>query len=57
MPFCYYEKIHIQSETPSIEDGMDFQTESRHRKEGAMFVVRVGNTIGLPYYTIATGVV
>ena len=57
MPSCYYEKIHIQSETPSIEDGMDFQTESRHRKEGAMFVVRVGNTIGLPYYTIATGVV
>nr|CAG4648064.1 EOG090X09KD [Moina brachiata]SVE93125.1 EOG090X09KD [Moina brachiata] len=57
MPCWYYDKKDLKKETPSILDGIDFETESRYRKEGARFIIDTGTKMGLRYDTMATGVV
>lgn len=57
MPCWYYEKKDLKRETPSIQDGIDYETESRYRKEGARFIIDTGTKMGLRYDTMATGVV
>jgi cyclin K len=56
MPCWYYEKKDLKS-TPSILDGVDFETERRYRREGARFIMQTGTSMGLGHNTIATGVV
>jgi len=56
MPCWYYEKKDLKN-TPSLQDGIDFETESRYRKEGARFIIDTGTKMGLRYDTMATGVV
>ncbi|XP_065337179.1 cyclin-K isoform X1 [Cloeon dipterum] len=56
MPYWYYDKKELRN-TPSIQDGIDFDTESRYRKEGARFIIDTGTKMDLGYNTIATGVV
>lgn len=43
--------------TPSIQDGIDFETERRYRKEGARFIMQIGTGMGLGHNTLATGIV
>lgn len=57
MPCWYYDKKDLKRETPSILDGIDYETESRYRKEGARFIIDTGTKMGLRYDTMATGVV
>lgn len=53
----YYDKRDLKN-TPSIKnDGIDYQTECRYRKEGARFIVQLGATLQLGHNTVATGVV
>ncbi|KAL7294646.1 hypothetical protein TKK_0011949 [Trichogramma kaykai] len=56
MPCWYYEKKELKN-TPSVQDGLDFETENRYRKEGARFIIEVGTKMDLGYNTMATGVV
>lgn len=56
MPCWYYEKKELRN-TPSIQDGIDFETECRYRKEGARFIIDTGTKMDLGYNTMATGVV
>ncbi|XP_058802144.1 cyclin-K isoform X2 [Phymastichus coffea] len=56
MPYWYYEKKELRN-TPSIQDGIDYETECRYRKEGARFIIDVGSKLELGYNTMATGVV
>ncbi|XP_001607256.2 cyclin-K isoform X1 [Nasonia vitripennis] len=56
MPCWYYEKKELRN-TPSIQDGIDYETECRYRKEGARFIIDVGTKMDLGYNTMATGVV
>lgn len=56
MPNWYYEKKDLRN-TPSIRDGIDFETERRYRKEGARFIMQTGTSMGLGHNTVATGVV
>ncbi|XP_058445842.1 cyclin-K [Malaya genurostris] len=56
MPNWYYEKKDLRN-TPSIQDGIDFETERRYRKEGARFIMQTGTSMGLGHNTVATGVV
>ncbi|GIY27423.1 cyclin-K [Caerostris darwini] len=56
MPSWYYEKKDIKH-SPSVLDGIDFERESRYRREGARFIINVGTKMGLRYDTMATGVV
>lgn len=56
MPYWYYEKKELK-DTPSFHDGIDFETESRYRKEGARFIIDTGTKMDLGYNTMATGVV
>lgn len=56
MPNWYYEKRQLKN-TPSIRDGLDFDTEQRYRKEGARFIMECGTKMGLGHNTMATGVV
>ncbi|XP_017134281.1 cyclin-K-like [Drosophila elegans] len=56
MPCWYYDKKELR-ETPSILDGIDFETERRYRKEGARFIMECGTKMGLGHNTMATGVV
>ncbi|XP_055541666.1 cyclin-K isoform X2 [Wyeomyia smithii] len=56
MPNWYYEKKDLRN-TPSIQDGIDFDTERRYRKEGARFIMQTGTSMGLGHNTVATGVV
>ncbi|XP_055643194.1 cyclin-K [Toxorhynchites rutilus septentrionalis] len=56
MPNWYYEKKDLRN-TPSIKDGIDFETERRYRKEGARFIMQTGTSMGLGHNTVATGVV
>ena len=51
----YHSSDHIELNSPSRADGVDFETEARYRKEGARFVMELGNKLGLPFPTIATG--
>lgn len=56
MPCWYYEKKELRN-TPSIQDGIDYETEQRYRKEGARFIINAGSKMDLGYSTMATGVV
>lgn len=56
MPFWYYDKKDLKA-TPSIRDGLDYETERRYRKEGARFIMQCGTSMGLGHNTVATGVV
>ncbi|XP_059613099.1 cyclin-K [Phlebotomus argentipes] len=56
MPCWYYEKKDLKS-TPSVKDGIDFETERRYRKEGARFIMECGTAMGLGHNTMATGIV
>jgi hypothetical protein len=56
MPCWYYEKKELRN-TPSIQDGLDYETECRYRKEGARFIIDTGTKMDLGYNTMATGVV
>uniref|UniRef100_U5EEQ9 Cyclin-K n=1 Tax=Corethrella appendiculata TaxID=1370023 RepID=U5EEQ9_9DIPT len=56
MPCWYYDKKDLRN-TPSIQDGLDYETERRYRKEGARFIVSAGSQMGLGHNTVATGVV
>ncbi|XP_030377347.1 cyclin-K [Scaptodrosophila lebanonensis] len=56
MPCWYYDKKELR-ETPSILDGVTFETERRYRKEGARFIMECGTKMGLGHNTMATGVV
>ncbi|ALC38919.1 CycK [Drosophila busckii] len=56
MPCWYYDKKELR-ETPSIKDGVTYETERRYRKEGARFIMECGTKMGLGHNTMATGVV
>lgn len=56
MPCWYYDKKELRR-TPSIQDGIDYETECRYRKEGARFIIDTGSKMDLGYNTMATGVV
>ena len=56
MPCWYYDKKELKN-SPSSQDGIDFETENRYRKEGARFIIDVGTKMDLGYNTMATGVV
>lgn len=56
MPNWYYDKRDLKN-TPSIRDGLDFETDRRYRKEGARFIMECGTKMGLGHNTMATGVV
>lgn len=43
----YYTKEHTDSKTPSRSDGVDVDTEMRYRKDGARFIMELGNKLGL----------
>jgi len=51
----YHTHDHIELNSPSRADGVDFETEARYRKEGARFIMELGNKLGLRYLPIATG--
>lgn len=52
----YYEKRELRH-TPSIVAGLSVEQEVQYRREGARFILQVGNKMGLRYETMATGVV
>jgi hypothetical protein len=52
----YYDKKELRN-TPSAQDGIDYDTEMRYRKEGARFIINTGAKMDLGYNTTATGVV
>lgn len=56
MPNWYYDKRDLKN-TPSIRDGLSFETDRRYRKEGARFIMECGTKMGLGHNTMATGVV
>ncbi|XP_037041989.1 cyclin-K [Bradysia coprophila] len=56
MPNWYYDKKDLKC-SPSIRDGLDFETERRYRKEGARFIMDCGMSMDLGHNTMATGVV
>ncbi|KAJ8921684.1 hypothetical protein NQ315_010593 [Exocentrus adspersus] len=56
MPGWYYDKKELRS-TPSSQDGIDYKTEMRYRKEGARLIIDTGSKMDLGYNTMATGVV
>lgn len=56
MPGWFYEKKDLKT-TPSIQDGLDFKTECRYRREGVKFIFDTGKKMDLGTNTIATGVV
>ncbi|CAL7949901.1 unnamed protein product [Xylocopa violacea] len=56
MPCWYYKKKELKN-TPSIQDGIDYETECRYRKEGARFIIDMGTKMDLGYNTMATGAV
>jgi len=56
MPQWYYEKKELKN-TPSYLAGLDYETETRYRREGARFIQEVGKTLGLRHDTMATAAV
>lgn len=52
----YYDKKDLKN-SPSIRDGLDFETERRYRKEGCRFIIDCGMSMDLGHNTMATGVV
>ncbi|GAB6026030.1 hypothetical protein CHUAL_012240 [Chamberlinius hualienensis] len=58
MPCWYYDKKDLRTTTPSFQDGLDPDVEARYRKEGARFISKICEKMGLRYYeTLATGTV
>jgi hypothetical protein len=55
-PNWYYEKKDLRK-TPSVADGIAYETELRYRRESARFILKVGLEMKLRYDTLATGVV
>ncbi|XP_023248450.1 cyclin-K-like [Copidosoma floridanum] len=55
--YWYWDKQAIETNTPSIQDGVDHLTEYKFRKEGATFIAQLGSNMDLGYNTLATGVV
>lgn len=51
----YHSLEHIELNSPSRSDGVDFETEVRYRKEGTQFIMQLGHKLGLRYLPIATG--
>ena len=56
MPNWYWEKKDLRN-TPSQAKGMDFDTETRYRREGVRFILEIGRTMSLYHLTLATGAV
>ncbi|KAK2705865.1 cyclin-K-like isoform X2 [Artemia franciscana] len=56
MPCWYYDKKELRK-TPSAMAGLDLETEARYRREGAKFIMDLGNNLGLRYDTMASGIV
>lgn len=56
MPCWYFDKKELRN-SPSLQDGISAETESRYRKEGARFIIDTGTKMDLGYNTMATGVV
>ncbi|CAH1114206.1 unnamed protein product [Psylliodes chrysocephalus] len=56
MPGWYFNKKELRN-TPSAQDGIDYKTEMRYRKEGARLIINTGSKMDLGYNTMATGVV
>lgn len=46
MPCWFYEKKDLRV-TPSLKDGINPDTESRYRREGARFIIDTGTKMGL----------
>lgn len=56
MPCWYYDKRELRH-SPSIKAGLTLDQETLYRREGARFILQIGNKMGLRYETMATGVV
>ena len=56
MPNWYWEKKELRA-TPSLQKGLDFNMETRYRKEGVRFIMELGRQMNLSHNTIATGAV
>jgi len=54
MPNWYWEKKDLRN-TPSQNKGMDFDTETRYRREGVRFIMELGKALNLSHNTMATG--
>lgn len=52
----YFDKKDLRN-TPSLLDGIDYDTEMRYRREGARFIIDTGTKMDLGHNTTATGVV
>ena len=46
MPSWYFDKSDLLN-TPSLRDGIELERESRYRREGARFLMDLGNQMGL----------
>lgn len=53
MPQWYYDKKELKN-TPSYQAGLDSDTETRYRREGARFIQELGRSLGLRHDTMAT---
>ena len=53
MPQWYYDKKDLKN-TPSYLAGLESETETRYRREGARFIQEVGKTLNLRHDTMAT---
>ena len=53
MPSWYYEKADLVR-TPSIKSGLSLSQERTYRKEGASYIMELGNYLQLHYVTCAT---
>jgi hypothetical protein len=54
MPSWYFKKSNL-ADTPSFRDGIESEKEARYRREGARFVMDIGNQIGLyGFFSICT---
>ena len=53
MPSWYYEKADL-ARTPSIKSGLSLAQERTYRKEGASYIMELGNYLQLHYVTCAT---
>jgi len=56
MPNWYWEKKELRT-TPSQEKGLDFDTETRYRREGVRFLMELGKALNLSHTTMATAAV
>ena len=49
MPCWYFNKNEL-IQTPSFRDGIESEIEARYRREGARFLMDLGNQMGLLVY-------